>query len=331
MPDLAQNQQQDLIPVTVIVPALNEARVISRCVDSLLEQDYPALEVIVVDDGSSDGTPGKVPEPARVLHTPGRVGAGAARNFGARAASGRVLFFTDADCVAPPHWISRAMAARRDHGVRCGGGGYAGSIGQGVVPRFAFAELAFRRRRHHGLVQTLVSNNMFCDKDLFQEIGGFPEAYRAASSEDMIFSWQVSRKEKIFWHPDNGVYHDFERTLRGYMLQQARFARDAVQMFLDNRGLPAARTHHGKQLYLETAAFGLALAAGCVLQWKLALAAALLLLFINLPFLFFLCRSRSFAVFFAAPCLIMLRELAILWGAFVGAWRCFFQKIKREL
>ncbi len=141
----------------------------------------------------------------------------------------------------------------------------------------------------------------------------------------MIFSWKISRKEKIFWHPDNGVRHDFERTIIGYMRQQARFARDAVQMFRDNRGLPAARTHHGKQLYLETAAFCLALVAGSLLQWRLALAAMLLLFVINLPFLLFLCRSQTGLVV-AAPALIIFRELAILWGALLGAWRCCFPK-----
>src|SRR5690348_2516060 len=43
--------------VSIIVPARNEERNIRRCVESLLEQSYPNYEVIVVDDGSTDGTP----------------------------------------------------------------------------------------------------------------------------------------------------------------------------------------------------------------------------------------------------------------------------------
>jgi glycosyltransferase involved in cell wall biosynthesis len=321
MPEQPPSAPDAAPSVTVIVPALNEADVIRRCVDSLLRQDHPRVEVLVVDDGSDDGTPACVPPPARVLRTTGRTGAGAARNLGARAATGTVLFFTDADCVAPPHWVSRGLAARREHGVRCGGGGYAGSVGQGLVPRFGFAELAFRRRRHFGFVQTLVSNNLFCDKDLFLEVGGFPETYRAASSEDMIFSWQVARRERLYWHPDNGVFHDFERTLGGYLRQQARFARDAIRMFRDHASLPAAKTHHGKQLYLETALMGLALAALGLLQGKLALLALALLLAVNVPFLIFLARRQGLALAAVSPGLILLRELAILWGAVVGVWR----------
>ena len=43
--------------VSIILPARNEERNIRRCVESLLEQSYPNYEVIVVDDGSTDGTP----------------------------------------------------------------------------------------------------------------------------------------------------------------------------------------------------------------------------------------------------------------------------------
>jgi glycosyltransferase involved in cell wall biosynthesis len=69
------------------------------------------VEILVVDDGSTDGTPGLVKPPVRLLSTGGRKGAGAARNIGARAAAGEVLFFTDADVVAPPDWIDKALTA----------------------------------------------------------------------------------------------------------------------------------------------------------------------------------------------------------------------------
>ena len=59
---------------------------------------------------------------------------------------------------------------------------------------FAYEELAWRRRNFYGYVDTLVSNNLFCERNLFLSAGGFPENYRTASSEDMEFSWKISEK-----------------------------------------------------------------------------------------------------------------------------------------
>jgi glycosyltransferase involved in cell wall biosynthesis len=102
-----------IIDVSVIVPAYNEARHISKCLDSLLRQDFDSFEVVVVDDGSVDGTsevvkqyvlryPGKV----RLLRLRKNLGAGNARNIGALYARGKVITFLDADMEFPSAFLS---------------------------------------------------------------------------------------------------------------------------------------------------------------------------------------------------------------------------------
>lgn len=54
--DVAEGEAAELPPVSIVIPAYNEAKVIGRAIESLLELDYPAYEVLVVDDGSTDGT-----------------------------------------------------------------------------------------------------------------------------------------------------------------------------------------------------------------------------------------------------------------------------------
>jgi glycosyltransferase involved in cell wall biosynthesis len=88
--------------VSVIVPAYNEEQVLGACIDSLLAQTGPPLEVLVVDDGSTDATAAV----ARARHVPvlrvAHGGPAAAKNAGAAAARGEVLVFFDADLVAEP-------------------------------------------------------------------------------------------------------------------------------------------------------------------------------------------------------------------------------------
>ena len=100
--------------VSVIIPARDEERSIGRCVSSLLGQDHAPLEVIVVDDGSTDRTAAIAGEAgATVVTAPplpdGWTGKPHACAIGADAASGDWLLFVDADTVAEPGLISASV------------------------------------------------------------------------------------------------------------------------------------------------------------------------------------------------------------------------------
>lgn len=113
--------------VSIVVAARDEARAVEAAVQSLLRQDYPDLEVVAVDDRSSDGT-GEVldrlaaAEPrlrvAHVVELPaGWLGKTHALEQGARAATGDLLLFTDADVVLERTALSRAVALMEARGV----------------------------------------------------------------------------------------------------------------------------------------------------------------------------------------------------------------------
>ncbi len=90
--------------VSAVIPAYNAAAWIRETIESVLAQDYPALEVIVVDDGSADETAalaGGYGERVRCLRQ-SNAGQGAARNLGARHATGKYLAFLDSDDLWKP-------------------------------------------------------------------------------------------------------------------------------------------------------------------------------------------------------------------------------------
>jgi len=116
-----------LASVTAIVPCRDEAAAVERAMRSLLAQDLPELQVVAVDDRSSDGTAAILEriaaadprlEVVRVETLPdGWLGKNHACHVGARRARGDWLLFTDADVVFAPDALRRAVAAARARGL----------------------------------------------------------------------------------------------------------------------------------------------------------------------------------------------------------------------
>jgi glycosyltransferase involved in cell wall biosynthesis len=102
--------------ISVVVAAHNAARTLAAALDSALGQEPRPTEVIVVDDGSTDDTPAvgaAYADRVRVLRQ-SQAGEAAAKNAGARAASGEVVAFLDADDVLLPGWIAAVGQALRE-------------------------------------------------------------------------------------------------------------------------------------------------------------------------------------------------------------------------
>ncbi len=107
--------------VSILVPARNEARNLEACLNGLLSQDYPAFEVLVLDDHSTDATPLILEQftakDSRLRAVPGEnlpegwLGKHWACHQLAQQARGEWLLFADADTVFHPHTVRDAMAA----------------------------------------------------------------------------------------------------------------------------------------------------------------------------------------------------------------------------
>ena len=93
--------------ISVIIPVYNVAEFLPQCLDSVVSQDYRSLQILLVDDGSTDGS-GEICDRyaaaearIQVIHQPNQ-GAGAAKNAGLRAAEGTYLAFVDSDDFLEP-------------------------------------------------------------------------------------------------------------------------------------------------------------------------------------------------------------------------------------
>lgn len=108
------------ICISVIIPAYNYAKLLPRAVASALEQREAGVEVVVVDDGSTDETPAVLDQlsrqwPELIVHRQANAGAAAARNRGVLLASGRYLLMLDADDELIPGSLAALKAAVNAH------------------------------------------------------------------------------------------------------------------------------------------------------------------------------------------------------------------------
>ena len=106
-------------PISVIIPVHNRAKLILRALASVRAQTYAEFEILVVDDGSTDGlseTLGQLDEPRlRVLRHTLRQGAASARNTGIRASTGEYLAFLDSDDEWMPNKLERQLELTHRH------------------------------------------------------------------------------------------------------------------------------------------------------------------------------------------------------------------------
>lgn len=299
---------------SVIIPAHNAEKHLGACLESLQNQNYKNFEIIIVDDCSTDKTAALAAAfNVKIINNEKKQGEGIARNRGATQAQGKILVHTDSDVILPPDWLQRIVKDMREQNVECVGGGYSGSLGEGFIEKFAFLELAFRRRNMPQFVKTLVGNNFACTKDIFLKAGGFGEKYKC---EDMVLSYKISRLTKIFWDKENGVKHLFRNSLKGYLKQQYYFARDTVITYWLYPAILLVKTHQGKQIYLETILTFLFFIFILILNPLLAAICLAFITLINLPFLRYLQNNDLPAL--KSLAIIFLRNLASSWGLIAG-------------
>ena len=261
----------------MIVPARDASGTLARTLDALAAQDLPGeFEVLVVDDGSVDGT-AAIAEGARDrvrLVRQGRLGPAEARNRGAAEAGGEVLVFTDADCFPERDWLRRGLECLRD-----------AELVQGFVrPDPAVPRSPFDRTlwvlQEVGLYE---SANLFVRREAFDRVGGFEEwldpVAGKAMAEDLWFGWKVRRTGgRTRFCPDAVVHHAvFPRGARAYVEEYRRrthFPEIAAKVPELRSTFLFARWFLSKQ----TAAFDLAVAGAALAAlrrspWPLVMAA----------------------------------------------------------
>jgi len=220
--------------VSVVVPARNAAATLPATLRALERQEFAGeYEVIVVDNCSRDET-GELAREAgvRVLRMESDRGPGPARNAGARAGSGPVVAFTDADCEPAPDWLTAGVAALRDHDIVQGAVAPTPGVPVGPFDRTVWVG------QWTGLFETA---NLFVRREVFERADGFwpfldgenrlgdepglrPSLNEGPFGEDLWFGYRAVRAgARTGFAPDALVHHAvFPRGASGFVAERRR-------------------------------------------------------------------------------------------------------------
>jgi CDP-glycerol glycerophosphotransferase len=214
--------------VSVVVPIYNVEEYLAECLDSILEQTYGALEIIIVDDGSPDGSY-RIAEsyaqgdPRIRVVRQANAGLGAARNTGAANAHGRYLCFVDSDDTMPPDAIARMarslQATGSDFAI-----GAPRRMGTNRIWTPGWVQQVYAQRRERvtldefpDILKSLVAWGKLFDATFFRRVvGAFPEGVRYEDQEPASRAFVTG----IFDVLPSPVYHWRVREDRTSITQQ---------------------------------------------------------------------------------------------------------------
>lgn len=223
--------------VSVVIPARNEAERIGDVVAAVLAQRPQGrdVEVVVVDDGSTDETAARAREAgARVLalSRPNGGSPAAARNRGARAASGDPIVFMDADCLPADGWL-RALLEAHEAGAVCVGGSLALPSDLSLTARLDYycGWYHFHPSRSQGEVDSHPPANLSVARREFEAGPGFTEEQPLAYAHEEL-ALQAALREgghRIDFRPEAVVYHYNRPGIGNLLRRNYRWGYSAIE------------------------------------------------------------------------------------------------------
>ena len=214
--------------ISVVICAYNAEATLAECLEHTCRLEYPGLEILVVDDGSTDATAEiarRFPQ-ARLIEIP-HGGLSVARNEGYRQAHGRLVAYLDSDAYPTPEWPYYLALGLFSPTV--GGVG-----GPNLPPSDDPIGAQQVARAPGGPVHVLLTDdraehvpgcNMAFWRDVLIDVGGFDPVYQSAG-DDVDLCWKVLDAEwEIGFHPAALVWHHRRPGLRTYLRQQRGYGR----------------------------------------------------------------------------------------------------------
>jgi glycosyltransferase involved in cell wall biosynthesis len=240
----------ELPAVSVVVPVYNSEDTVEGTIRSLLGLKYPSpVELIFVDNRSTDRTSEILQSYSpriRVIREP-KPGQSPARNRGTREARSTVVAFTDADCVADPHWLAELVAPLSDSRVGISGGNI-----RAIQPCNSIQQFGDLLHDHEKAIHTYkppyaISMNWASRRSVLLSVGGFDETMHRG--EDCDLSYRIVQAGfEIVYRDGAIIYHRNRADLKGLAREGFRDGFHAVKVLKKHRGFVRKFGHRSVNL-----------------------------------------------------------------------------------
>jgi glycosyltransferase involved in cell wall biosynthesis len=223
---------------SVIVPTYNRLSQLKLVLQSIFKQDLDDYEVIVVNDGSIDGTDlylNSLATPQLKLIRQQNKGPAAARNAGIRLVQGKYIVFTDDDCTVPSNWLSSFKKVFESNEVDIIGGAVRNSNKKNIYSEVGqhitnfFVEYLNQEGKSSPF---LTSNNIAYRADVLKKSGGFDERFKKAGGEERALNWKIlCAGGKLIYISEIIMDHNHEMDLSGFVRQQLNYGRGSYILY----------------------------------------------------------------------------------------------------
>jgi len=215
--------------VSVIVGVRDMEGTVGQCLESLLKCEYENKEIIVVDDGSKDGTCKVVSAyPVKLIKT-SPLGISNARNVGFKESSGQIVVYTDADCLVSEDWLRKLVKHFEEEDVGLVGGRTEFKAGRDVASLCRRVEFKLRYSKVPRLTFSAMGPNCAFRRDVLGRVGGFDSGW--FHGEDAEVSYKIYELGyKIVHEPEALVFHFPEEGLVRYLRKRLRDASAFVRV-----------------------------------------------------------------------------------------------------
>ena len=225
--------------VSIVIPTINRKGSLRQCLNSIYRLDYPSskIEIIVVDNGSTDGTPEMVHSefPYIKVVIEKRKNSCYARNAGWKNACNEIIAYTDDDCIVDPSWLRKIVAGFTSAEIVGVGGPLLLLLGpKSIVSKFHGTPVGdFDKGKQKIFTRELITANLAVKREVFKEID-FDVSLAFTALEDIDFCRRLTSGDgKLLYLPSAKVYHnvDPKRLAMPYILKRAFFSGISIYIY----------------------------------------------------------------------------------------------------
>ncbi len=221
--------------ISLIIPVYNAEKDIKVLLEALMNLNYPKdkLEIIIVDNGSSDRTKEFVQEYPVILLEENEVQSSyAARNRAIQKASGDILVFTDADCTPNNDWLTNGVNTLLSEDADLAGGDVEFVYSQKFDPAEVYDSITHMQISENIAKGTAKTANLFVKKESFDKVGPFPITQ---SGGDVAWTKRVTDAGYKLAFAEDAVVKHPARPLRALLKKDFRVGQGQLQNWIEGK------------------------------------------------------------------------------------------------